>query len=131
MAANLTDIMDQIGVGLATISGLTVMDYPTNSGVAPFAFVDLPETIDFDTTSTRKFDRITLKVFVAVSNVIDQTSRDELVAYAASSGTKSVKAALDAATVGETTRVTRVEFGPLLVAGTTYVGAVFYLDVLA
>lgn len=121
--------MDQVGVGLATISGLRVHDYPPKSAQPPFAFVDLPETINFDESMGRGTDRCTLRVVVCVANVVDRSMRDSIAAYAAGSGVLSVRAALDAATIGQSAAVTSVAFQSVELAGGSYAGAVFELDV--
>lgn len=130
MAANLTDVMDQLGVGLATITGLRVYDFPPKSAQPPFAFVDMPDVINFDLTSTRGYDRATFTVVVAVADVVDRSTRDASAAYAAGSGALSVRAALDAATVGASLRVSSVEFRPVQLAAGIYAGAIFTVDVV-
>lgn len=128
--ANLTDVMDQIGVGLATITGLRVFDFPPKSAQPPFAFVDMPDSIDFDLTLNRGSDRATFTVVVAVADVVDRAARDAIAEYAAGSGGKSVKAALDAATIGTSARVESVTFRPVALAQGTYAGAMFTVDVV-
>lgn len=129
-AANLTDVMDQLGVALATISGLRVFDFPPKSAQPPFAFVDMPERLDWDLTYQRGSDRATFPVVVAVADVVDRAARDQIAAYAAGSGAQSVKAAIDGATVGQTARVMSCEFRPVQLAAGTYAGCIFDVDVV-
>lgn len=128
-AANLTTVMDDIGTRLGTITGLRVYDFPPKSAQPPFAFVDMPDSIDYDCTYQRGADRMKLNVIVAVADVVDRMARDQIAAYAAGTGAGSVKAALDGQ-VGVTARVTSCEFRPVTVAGTTYFGAIFSLDIV-
>jgi len=120
MAADIADVMDQIGVALTAITGLRVLDFPPKSAQPPFAFVDLPEEIDFDAAYQRGCDRVTVSVVVAVADVVDR----------AGSGVNSVRQAIDNATVGSSCRVQSVKFRPVTLAGGTYVGAVFALDIV-
>lgn len=130
MAGNLATVMDDIGTALTGITGLRVFDFPPNSAQPPFAFVDLPESIDFDLAMVRGYDRALVQVVVCVASVVDRAARDAIAEYAAGSGSKSVRAVLDAATIGETLRVESVQFRPVTLASGTYAGAVFSVDVV-
>lgn len=131
MAISISSVMASLGTGLSTITDLQVYDYPAQNAVAPFALVDFPDSLDYDLSSRRGSDRMTIRVFVGVSNNVDSEVQERLAAYAAASGAGSVKAAIEATGAGSSVRVTRVEFGPLVIGGTTYAGAVFYVDVAA
>lgn len=121
--------MDQIGTALVTVPGLRVFDFPPKSAQPPFAFVDMPDRVDFDLTYARGADRATFTVVVAVADVVDRAARDAIAAYAAGSGASSIKAVLDAATIGTSARVESVEFRPVTLAGGSYAGAIFDVDV--
>lgn len=121
--------MDQIGTALATVTGLRVFDFPPKSAQPPFAFVDMPERVDFDLTYGRGSDRATFTVVVAVADVVDRAARDAIAAYAAGSGASSIKAVLDAATIGTSARVESVEFRPVTLSAGSYAGAIFDVDV--
>lgn len=129
-AGDLADAMDQLGVALSTITGLRVFDFPPKSAQPPFAFVDMPDTIDFDLAYNRGSDRASFPVVVAVADVVDRAARDAIAAYAAGTGASSVRAAIDAATVGQSARVESVEFRPVALAAGTYAGAIFTVDVV-
>lgn len=133
MAIALGTIMDQIGVALGAIPKLRVFDFPPNSAQPPFAFVNLPEEIDYDLTFGRGFDRMTLEVYLAVSKQVDRACRDELVAYVSGTGTKSVKLAIETAAVpiGSSVRVMSAEFATIALASGVYAGVTFKLDVAA
>lgn len=130
MAANLSAVMDQIGTALGTVTGLRVFDFPPKSAQPPFAFVDMPEAVDFDLSYGRENDRMTINVVVCVADVVDRAVRDQIASYAAGSGSLSIRAALDAATIGDSARCTDVQFRPVSLAGTLYFGAIFALDVV-
>lgn len=129
-AGNVATAMDAIGTALSTITGLRVFDFPPKSAQPPFAFVDMPELVEFDLSMARGNDRATFNVIVAVADVVDRAARDAISAYAAASGAASVKAVLDAAAIGVSRRVVSVEFRPVQLAAGTYAGAVFELDVV-
>ena len=134
MAADISDVMDLIGTALAGIDGLRVYDFPPKSAQPPFAFVDMPDAIDYDASMQRGLDRTTLNVVVAVADVVDRSVRDQIAAYAAGSGASSVKAVLEPALTdpdtGSTCRVRKATFGPVHLAGQAYFGAIFELDVI-
>lgn len=129
-AGNVSAVMDQIGTALATISGLRVFDFPPKSAQPPFAFVDMPDSIDFDLAYARGSDRASFPVIVAVADVVDRAARDAIAVYAAASGASSIKAVLDSATIGQSARVTAVQFRPVQLSAGTYAGAIFSLDVV-
>lgn len=129
-AANVSAVMDQFGVALATVSGLRWFDFPPKSAQPPFAFVDMPERIDYDLTYGRGRDRATFVVVVGVADVVDRAARDAIAAYAAGSGAGSIKTAIEAATIGESARVTSCEFRPVQLAAGQYAGCIFDVDVV-
>lgn len=128
-ASNIGAVMDSLGTALATITGLRVYDFPPKSAQPPFAFVDMPDGVDYDAGFRRGYDRTTINVVVAVADVVDRIVRDRVAEYAAGSGVGSIKAALDNA-AGQSCRVERVEFRPVNIAGTAYFGAIFTLDII-
>lgn len=130
MASDIGTVMDSIGTALATIANLRVYDFPPKSAQPPFAFVDVPDHIDYDCSMKRGCDRATLNVVVAVADVVDRAVRDQIVAYAASSGAKSIKTLLDGTSIGQSCRVVSCHFQPVNLAGQSYFGAVFELDIV-
>src|SRR3546814_14835611 len=97
--------MDDIGTALACITGLRVFDFPPKSAQPPFAFVDMPDSVAYDAAMKRGLDRMTINVVVCVADVVDRAVRDQIAAYAAGSGAKSIKEGLEAAGVGGSLRV--------------------------
>lgn len=120
--------MDELGVRLATVTGLRVFDFPPKSAQAPFAFVDLPSSIDYDATYGRGSDRFTINVYVAVANQVDRSARDAVTAYCGT-GAGSVKNALEGATTTFTTRVRTATFGTIQLASGDFLGVTFELDI--
>lgn len=129
MADNLGDVMDDLGTALSLITGLRVYDFPPKSAQPPFAFVDMPDRLNFDASMGRGSDRMTINVVVGLPDVVDRETRDMIAEYAAGSGAKSIKATLDAA-MGPGSRVVSADFRPVQLAGTLYAGIVFELDVI-
>lgn len=123
----MAQVMDRIGVAVDTVAGLRVFDFPPLSAQPPFAFVDMPETIDYDQTFGRGSDHMTLEVVVGVAAQVDRAARDAMATYAA--GT-SVKAAIEAITEFSC-RVASVNFGQIQLSSGTYWGATFSVQVSA
>lgn len=129
MAANVGVVMDAIGAALAGVSGLRVFDFPPRSAQPPFAFINLPESIDYDATMARGVDSFTLDVYVGVGTQVDRNTRDALAAYAAGDG---LKATIEAALfTDQAIRVTRAQFSTIQLAGGEYPGLVFTVEVTA
>lgn len=128
---NVSTVMDQLGLALGRIPGLRVFDFPPKSAQPPFAFVDVPDSVEFDLAYARGNDRARFVVVVAVADVVDRSARDTIAAYAAGTGATSVKAAIDAdPLIGVSARVTSCEFRPVTLAAGTYAGCIFNVDVV-
>ncbi len=127
-ATNVSAVMDDLGTQLATISGLRVFDFPPKSAQPPFAFVNLPNTIEYDLSMRRGSDRFTVDVYVGIADVVDRASRDEMALYVAGSGSKSIKAAIEAST-NYSYRVTRCTFSRITLAAGEYSAAILQVDV--
>lgn len=129
MALNLADVMDQVATALEAVPGLRVFAFPPLSAQPPFAFVNMPETIDYDSSMGRGTDRFTIEVFVGVSNQVDRSARDAIAAFAAGSGPTSLKAAIESS-IGASIRVTRATFSTIQLSAGAYAGLVLTLDVV-
>lgn len=129
MAANVSVVMDAIGAALSGVAGLRVFDFPPRQAVPPFAFLDLPEVIEYDTTMARGVDTFTLDVYVGVGNQLDRNSRDALGAYAAGDGLKAVIEG--ALLTDQAIRVTEAKFSTITLAGGEYPGLVFTVSITA
>lgn len=128
---NLSDVMTEVAEQLDTIAGLRVFDWPVGSAVPPFAFVDYPTSYGFDKGYARGMDQLNLPVVVAVAKVGDRTAKDRLGQYVDGSGSKSVKAVLEAGTYTsfDSLRVQSVEFDVYQLGDSKYLAATFDIDV--
>lgn len=125
-------VMEEVAERLDTIAGLRVFDHPQKAITPPVAFVTYPDTYTYDETYGRGTDRLSLGVWVSVGDVYSKGARDALSEYTAGSGAKSVKAVLDGDGYDSCDEVTvqQVEFDPVTIGATTYMGAMFTLDVV-
>jgi hypothetical protein len=129
---NLADVMDEVATQLDTIAGLRVFAFPPDSLSPPSGWMAYPEEYTYDSTYGRGMDRISnLGVVIVVGKVSDRSARDQLGEYADGSGSKSVKAVLEAGayTAFDTIRVASVIFDVYTVASTDYLAALFTLDI--
>lgn len=128
---NLADVMDQIASQVDTIDGLRTYAWPAPAISPPAAVVTYPGIYDYDATYGRGMDRLTLLLAVVVGKADQRTARDRLGAYVNGSGAQSIKAVVEAGAYSafHTVRVVGVEFGPVTMAATEYVGATFELDI--
>jgi hypothetical protein len=129
MAANVGVVMDAIGAALAAVDGIRVFDYPPKQAVPPFVFVNMPETISYDTTMARGADTFTIDVYVGVGSQVDRATRDLLAAYAAGDGLKAVIE--DALLSDQAIRVTQCTFSTISLAAADYPGLVFTVSITA
>lgn len=133
--ASLTTLRQGLATRIATISGLrasaTIPDNPT----PPIAVV-MPGRITYDTAFGRGSDQYQFTVMVIVGRVADRNSQTTLDAYCASSGSTSIKAAIEGdRTLGGSAmdcRVTEMtNQGSLAIGDVTYHTAEFSVTVIA
>ena len=131
MALDLAAVMDAIGVRLATIAGLRVLDYPADQANPPQAIVSLPETVEYDSVMGRGADRVVIPITVLVGRVSDRAARDALAGYVSGTGPQSVKAAVDGDLGGTamTARVTEARVSVVTIQAVDYLGATFDAEV--
>jgi hypothetical protein len=135
--ATLTSIRSGLKTRLETISGLDVYDYVPDWFEPPMALIMPPEIIDYDVTMSRGADRYEIPVVLYVTKIDAETSQDDLDSYLASSGSTSVKAAVEGdGTLGGAAMDTRVisagDYGGYEISqGTTYLGVTFTVEVIA
>ncbi|MEU8220910.1 hypothetical protein AB0C47_34780 [Micromonospora taraxaci] len=127
-------VADELGDALKTIDGLTVPEWGVQRVSPPFALIPLPDGdgITYDMTYGRGGDRIgDWPVLVLIDRPARPESRRAIAAYAAGSGSKSVKQAIEdhTYTALDTVRVTSCEFDVVTYAGTDYLAAMFHLDI--
>lgn len=128
---NLGGVMDELGAALDTIEDLRVFPYSAQRITVPAAIVTWPEEINYDQAMSRGGDRLTLPVFVLVGLIDARSSRDDLAAYLAGSGPRSVKAVIDGYRYIEldSARVTSAKVESVSVAGVEYLAGVFDVDI--
>lgn len=123
--------MNELGVALATITGLRVYDFPAASIAVPAGVVAWPSSLQWDSVYGRGADRATFEVIVLIGAQNDRNARDQLSDYLSGSGSKSVKAAIEAAAVGDSVRVTQARVEVRTVGAQDYLAATFDVDVIA
>lgn len=132
---SLTDLRNGLATRLATISGLRSSAYIPDNPQPPVAVV-MPSSITYDTAFGRGSDEYTFTIMLIVGRVADRASQTNLDAYCASSGSASVKAAVegDRSLGGKALdcRVTQMtNQGSLAIGDVTYHTAEFNVTVIA
>lgn len=131
MALNVNDLMAKIAASIKGVGGIYSYAYPPDSAQPPFAYVNMPETINYDLTFGRGADRTTFEIHVGVTRTMDAQAALAIGELAAGSGPNSLKAAIEGADLGAMVRVTSATFAQIALADGTYSGLVLTLDVAA
>jgi hypothetical protein len=131
----LTNLRSGLATRLATISGLRSSAYIPDNPHPPVAVV-MPGRISYDTAFGRGSDEYQFTIMLIVGRVADRASQTNLDAYCASSGSTSVKAAIEGdRTLGGHAldcRVTEMtNQGSLAIGDVTYHTAEFSVTVIA
>jgi len=131
----LTNLRSGLATRLATISGLRSFAYIPDNPHPPVAVV-MPGRISYDTAFGRGSDEYQFTIMLIVGRVADRASQTNLDAYCASSGSASVKAAIEGdRTLGGHAldcRVTEMtNQGSLAIGDVTYHTAEFSVTVIA
>ena len=135
MPTTITDLRDGIATNLATITGLrTSAEIPDNPS-PPIAIVQL-QRLAFDGAFAKGMTTYDFTVSVIVGRVAEREAQRRLDAYASSSGTASVKAAIesDRTLAGECfdLRVSEMQnIGAVLLGEASYLAADFAVTVYA
>lgn len=128
-------IIDGLGVRLATIDDVNVIDYMPDDVPVPAAVVDWPTTVEYDSTMDRGSHRIEVEVHVLISLADAESARDALVSYMSLSDEKSVKVAIEGdQTLGGsamTLRVMDAKAEVWTLAGVDYLAATFTIEIYA
>lgn len=128
---NLSLVYGEIETKLRTITGLRVVKQGEKPQV-PAAMVLLPDSIE--RTTYRGGEKATdVIVLVIVAKAVARQAQADVLAYAASSGARSVRAVLDPATWTNCNDVTITEltFDTITIAGApdVYLGFLVHLDI--
>ncbi|GAA2355328.1 hypothetical protein Cme02nite_69380 [Catellatospora methionotrophica] len=129
---DLNAVMDELGARLNTISGLRVSDFPPPTVTPPAGIVSYPDRVEFDATYGRGVDVILdLPIVIVEGKATDRGARDRISAYAAGSGTRSVKQVIESGTYTsfDEVRVKSAEFDVITIAGIDYISVLFRLDI--
>lgn len=129
---DLEQVAAELAAALATIEGLSVPEWGVQRVSPPAALITLPERVEYDAAYARGADEVPdWTVLVLVARPTDPESRRTIAGYAAGSGPRSVKHAIEAHTYvacGQP-RVTSAEFDVVSYAGTDYLAAIFHLAI--
>ena len=118
---------------LATITGLKTYDYIPDSVNVPGAVVGQLD-LNFDATFNRGFDNTTCTILLIVGRMSESAGQTKLDGYLASTGSTSVKAAIEAdATLSgavQTLRVTSATAGSVQVASIDYLAYRYNVELI-
>jgi hypothetical protein len=127
-------IRTAIATNLATVSGLRTA-YRVPETLTPPIAVVMPPSIEYDKAFARAVDTVEIRVMVFVGRMDTRTAEDLLDGYADSTGSTSIKTAIesdrDLGGLISDLRVTSMrEVGPVVVGDTAYLAATFVVSVL-
>lgn len=130
-----SDIRAGLAANLSAIDGLRTYDFIPDEIAPPVALVT-PRGMQFDKTYGRAADDVTFEVSVVVRRTSARTGQDQLDDYCDSTGTLSVKTAIEAdTTLGGTVmdlRVTEISnYSAVDIGETTYLQATFVVSIIA
>ena len=135
MAVTITQIRDALAARLATITGLRVSAEIPDNPNPPVAVVQI-NNVSFDTAFQGGLTTYSFIVSVIVSRVAERRAQDRLDAYASTSGTSSVKEAIEGnrtlgGIVADTRVVEMTGVSAVLLGEATYLAANFAVTVYA
>lgn len=130
----ISSVREGIRTRLATISGLRTFAEVPDALVVPCAIVGIPTEIKFDFTLNRSNDQALFPVRVMVGKATDRAAQRNLDVYLQSSGSDSIKTAIEAdSSLGGAANTVMVErvlgIGVYNVNGVDYLGADFQVRV--
>lgn len=118
---------------LATISGLKTYEFIPDSINVPAAIVGQID-LDFDATVNRGFDRASCTVLLIVGRMSESAGQTKLDSYLASTGSTSVKAAIEGdktlSGAVQTLRVTNATSGSVQVASIDYLAYRYNVELI-
>lgn len=92
--ASLSSLREGIAENLSTIIGLRVSSYVPDNPNAPMAVVS-PQNIEYHKSFANGFNTYNFIVAVFVARVSERTAQNSLDAYCASTGSSSIKSAIE------------------------------------
>lgn len=135
--ATFSSIRDGLKTRLETISGLSAYDYVPDFIDPPVALIAPLNTLNYDATMARGADTYAVPVILYIARIDAQTAQDGVDAYLASTGSTSIKAAIEGdPTLGGAAMSVRVisatDYGEYEVTqGTSFLGVTFNVEVIA
>jgi hypothetical protein len=127
--ASISTIRTNLAARLATITGLRTAATMPDSPNPPIAVVT-PVSVTFDTAFQRGMNTYSFNVMVIVGRVDERTAQNNLDAYVSSTGTSSIKLAIEgdkslAGAVFDTRVVEMRTYGAVSIGEVTYIAAEF------
>tara|TARA_R110000744_G_scaffold48848_1_gene106403 strand:- start:2 stop:412 length:411 start_codon:yes stop_codon:yes gene_type:complete len=135
--ATFSAIRDGLKTRLVTISGLTAYDYVPDFIDPPIALVAPLNSLNYDATMARGADTYNIPIVLYIARIDAQTAQEGVDAYLASTGSTSIKAAIEGdPTLGGAAMSVRVisatDYGEYEVTqGTSFLGVTFNVEVIA
>lgn len=132
---NIASVRAGLKTRLSTISGLRCYEVIPSQFAPPAAIVGMPSILNYDYTFARSNDRITYPVRIIVAKATDRTAQELLEQYLDSTGSLSVKTAIEAdPSLGGAANLTRVlsaqGLGVYDMGGVPYLGCEFTVEVI-
>jgi hypothetical protein len=134
--ASIKALRDGLKTRLATIAGLYAHDTIPDNVYPPAAIVGFPSSVAYDFAMRTAVARYLFPVRVIAGRVAEGEGQDKIDDLVSPDGASSVRAAIDAdptlGGVAHSTRVTTArDFGVYEVAGVSYIGGEFEIEVIA
>lgn len=134
--ASIKSIRDGLKTRLATVTGIYAHDTIPDDLYPPAAIVGFPTTVAYDFTMRTAVSRYTFPVRVIAGRVAEGEGQDKIDDLCSPDGSLSIRAAVDAdPTLGGVAHSSRVvaarDFGVYEVAGVSYIGGEFEIEVIA
>lgn len=131
---NLITLGDEIAALLKTVTGLSrVTTYPPPTIQPPCGIVSYPSVLEYDQTYGRGSDKIDQwPIAIVEGKVTSRTARARVLAYAAATGAKSIKATFEAHhwAACDDLVIKSVTFDVVEIAGADYIAAIFAASVV-
>lgn len=134
--ASIKALRDGIKTRLATVTGIYTHDTIPDDVYPPAAIVGFPTTVRYDFAMRTPVSRYTFPVRVVAGRTTERESQDKIDDLCSPDGALSIRAAIDAdPTLGGVAHSSRVvearDFGVYEVAGVSYIGGEFEIEVIA
>ena len=134
--ASIKALRDGIKTRLAAVTGIYTHDTIPDDVYPPAAIVGFPTAVRYDFAMRTPVSRYTFPVRVIAGRTTERESQDKIDDLCSPDGALSIRAAVDAdPTLGGVAHSSRVvearEFGVYEVAGVSYIGGEFEIEVIA